>query len=163
MKLKKTLWSWFVQLVILMVIVVAFGLWQSRDAIEGKAPLLHGQLLSGAALLPSQLEGKPYMVHFWATWCPICGLEDQSVNAVAKKYRVITIATTSGDAKEIDQYMKAEGLNFPVLLDESGDIGRSWGVKGVPSSFFINAQGDIESVQIGYTSELGMLFRLWLL
>lgn len=158
---KQKLLLWSRDLVILFILLALLGWWQARDTVKGEAPLLHGQLLDGSALIPTQYIGKPIMIHFWATWCPICRLEDQSIHNVAEKYPVITVATTSGSAKEIQQYLDQEGLVFPVLMDESGDIGREWGLKGVPATFFVDSQGDIRSAQIGYTSELGMLARLW--
>ncbi|NQY94051.1 MAG: protein disulfide oxidoreductase, partial [Campylobacteraceae bacterium] len=35
---------------------------------------------------------KPVLVHFWATWCPICKFESPNVETISKDYEVITIA-----------------------------------------------------------------------
>jgi len=62
----------------------------------------------------------------------------------------------------VSQYMRENGLDFPVLLDESGLLSVAWGVRGVPSSFIIDADGQIRHLAVGYTTELGLRFRLWL-
>ena len=108
------------------------------------------------------LRGKPVLVHFWATWCPICRAEDGSIHDLAQDYRVLTVATNSGDAQEIARYMEENNLEFPVLLDESGEMGSRWGVNGVPSSFIVDSAGEIRSVAVGYTTGIGLRIRLWL-
>ena len=51
---------------------------------------------------------------------------------------------------------------MPVLMDEDGEIARSWGVSGVPATFVVNTSGDISHAGMGYATELGMRLRLWL-
>lgn len=40
-----------------------------------------------------------------------------------------------------------------MLLDESGAIGRTYGLRGTPTTYFINAEGVIEDVQVGFISQ----------
>ena len=75
---------------------------------------------------------------------------------------VITVATTSGSADEVTAYLHEAGLVMPVLMDEDGEIARSWGVSGVPATFVVNTSGDISHAGMGYATELGMRLRLWL-
>jgi thiol-disulfide isomerase/thioredoxin len=105
---------------------------------------------------------RPVLVHFWAEWCPICRLEQDSIDALAQDYRVISIATRSGDAAAVRAFMRREGLRFPVLLDEDGAIARAWGVGGVPASFVIDPAGQVAHAMVGYTSGMGFRIRLWL-
>ena len=58
--------------------------------------------------------------------------------------------------------MQDNQLTFPVMLDTSGELAQSFGVKGVPASFILDTNGEITFVESGYSSELGLRVRLWL-
>ena len=40
-------------------------------------------------------------------------------------------------------------MTFPVLLDAKGDITRSYQVRGLPTSYFVDQDGVIVGVQVG--------------
>jgi hypothetical protein len=84
------------------------------------------------------------------------------VESIAQDYPVVKIASWSEGAAEVKKYMQDNELTFPVMLDTSGQLARSFGLKGVPASFILSPSGAIESVQSGYTTEAGLRFRLWL-
>ena len=153
---------WLLELALIALVLVGIHWWQTRGAPSGPAPALAGQLLDGSTMNLALEGGRPVLVHFWAEWCPICRLEQGSIQSLSADYRVISVATTSGDAAEVRAYMAQEGLSFPTLVDEAGDVGRDWGVKGVPASFVIDADGQVAHVSVGYTTELGLRLRLWL-
>ena len=153
---------WTRDRVLIGVVLLAFSWWQTRDTARGAAPELVGQLLSGRLVEVKEYKGKPLLVHFWAVWCPVCRFENSSIDDLAGDYPVLTIATTSGAARKVGLFMEREGLTFPVMLDEQGEIAREWGVTGVPVSFIVDAQGNIIHVTSGYTSEMGLRARMWL-
>ena len=127
---------------------------------RGEAPPLAGAALDGRPMSLQAHAGAPVLVHFWATWCPICRFEDGSIDNLADDYQVITVASTSGNAQEIAEYLEEQGVDFPVLLDESGDLARLWDVVGVPATFIVDSQGRIDYATRGYSSELGLRVRL---
>ncbi|WP_456377476.1 protein disulfide oxidoreductase [Thiolapillus sp.] len=153
---------WAIDILLVLVVIFAVHLWQTRDLPVGSAPKLQGTMLTGETKRLEDYRGKPVLVHFWATWCPVCRLEEGSIDSLAEDYPVLTIATNSGDAEEIRKHLADNGLSFPVLMDESGVIGADWGIRGVPSSFIVDAQGQIRHVAVGYTTELGLRLRMWL-
>lgn len=161
-KRRRPLWRWVRDLSLLLLVFLAIQWWQTRDALSGPAPAMAGQLLSGETISLDEYRGRAVLVHFWATWCPVCRLEAGAIDAVADHWPVITLATSSGDAEEILAYLAEEQLNFPVLLDERGDVARAWGIRGVPTSFILDGDGLIRSVQVGYSTSLGLRARLWL-
>ena len=149
---------------VLLVVAVDYGvhLWQTRDAPSGPAPALAGPLLDGAAFDLSRERGRPVLVHFWASWCPVCGLQDGAVASVARRHRVVTVALQSGGAGEVRRHLREAGVEFPVILDPDGSLAARWGVRGVPTSFVIDGSGRIRFVEVGYTSGIGLRSRLWL-
>jgi len=163
MKLKK---SKFIKIsrdiAILFVIFMAIGLYMKRNAVSGQSPMIQGVLLSNAPVSLVQLRGKPVLIHFWATWCRICRYEQDGIDDIARDYQVVTVSMSSGTKKEVQTYMLNNGLTFPVLNDPDAVLSKRYGVKGVPASFILDAQGKIRFTEIGYTSEWGLRFRLWL-
>ena len=159
---KRPRWlRWLRDIVLLILALTALQWWQARDLAKGPAPALVGHLLDGSPyqLVPS--EG-PVLVHFWASWCPVCRVEQDSIASIAADRPVMTVATTSGSVEEVAAYLSGEGLEMPVLMDESGEIARSWGISGVPASFIVDSAGNIRHASVGYATETGLRLRLWL-
>lgn len=104
--------------------------------------------------------GSPVLVHFWATWCPVCRLSDHSINALAEDFEVVTVAMQSGSAGEVAKHLRQEGLSFPTIADPSAEIASRWGVAGVPTSFVLDGKGYIRFATVGHTTEWGLRGRL---
>ncbi len=153
---------WAMDVFLVFVVVFAVQAWQTRNMPVGEAPPLEGVLLDGTPVSLADYQGAPVLVHFWATWCPVCRAEEGSLNSIARDHPVLTVATTSGTAAEVGKYLAENSLDFPVITDESGLMGVAWGIRGVPASFIIDADGNIRHLSVGYTTELGLRFRLWL-
>jgi thiol-disulfide isomerase/thioredoxin len=160
---KSRLKKWAIEILVFVIVVAGIRAWQQRDMVSGVAPPLQGTTLAG---LPYKLPAhpdKPVLVHFWATWCPICRTEQGAIDAIAKDHpETITVAMQSGSAIEVSRFMREQKLSFPALNDSDGGISRAWGVNGVPASFIISPDGKIRFVEVGLTSGIGLRFRLWL-
>jgi len=58
------------------------------------------------------------------------------------------------ESREAAQAFRDEfGLTFPILLDESGWVGRVYQVTGTPTSFFLDRVGVIVERRLGYMNE----------
>ena len=133
-----------------------------RNLIDGPVPEIQGTLLDGQPVQYQTFQGKPLLLHFWATWCRVCKLEQDSINAISKDHNVLTIAMSSGNDKEVKSFLEQNGLNFPVIVDEDGAIAKQFGVSGVPTSFIIDPNGNITFTEVGYTTNWGLRLRLWM-
>jgi thiol-disulfide isomerase/thioredoxin len=161
-RLKKRLPRLLLELLLLLVFVIALEAFLSRDAVSGRAPSFSGTTLGGEPFALEQLRGAPAVVHFWATWCPVCNLEQGMVDSLAADYPVITVAMQSGEEQEVAAYLAEQGVDYPVLNDPQGSLSRRYRVSGVPASFILDGNGEVRFVTRGYTSGLGMRLRLWL-
>jgi len=150
-----------IEALILVVVIVGIRAWQQRDVVSGSAPSLAGKLLDGSAcVLPDR---RPVLVHFWATWCPVCSAEQGSIQSIAQgDYAVVTVAMQSGSPADVAKHLAEQRLDFPVLNDPDGRVSAAWGVHAVPASFIVDRDGRIRFVEIGYTTEIGLRLRLWL-
>ena len=149
---------------LLLVLAVYFAVrtYMQYDLVKGSAPSLQGNLLSGEMVNLQSLRGQAVMVHFWANWCKVCKLEQNSIDAISKDHTVITVAMNSGAEAEVKKYLVENALSFPVIVDADSSISNRFGVKGVPTSFVIDADGNIAFTDVGYTTEAGLRLRLWL-
>ena len=160
---KKTLMRNITQVLIVLVVFLAIRTYLTQGSIKsGTAPVFAGQLLDGSMFQLEDFRGKPALVHFWATWCKICALNDGAIDGLAEDLQVITVAMESGGKKEVGEEMKQRGLSFPVYVDGLGKLANKYQVKGVPTNYIIDAKGNIRYVEVGYTSGWGLRFRMWL-
>ncbi len=150
---------WLLEIGLLLLVFFGVRAWMTQDLAAGPTPPLNGLTLDGQ---PVQLAGdQPVLVHFWATWCPVCRTQEGTIDAIARDHRVITVALQSGEAAELRHHLEAEGLSLTVIPDPEGRIAAAWGVTGVPASFVVR-DGTIRFREKGYTSGPGLRARLWL-
>ena len=136
--------------------------YMQRDLPSGPVPSIQAMTLTGSQFDIATPRKGPLLIHFWASWCPICHLEQNGIQAISRDYPVISIAMNSGDAMEVKQFLLKQGLDFPVINDPAGDIAQHFGVIGVPVSFVVDDRNQIRYVERGYTTEWGLRLRLWL-
>jgi thiol-disulfide isomerase/thioredoxin len=157
--------SWLVNILVILAMFAGVQWWRARPLASGPAPALAGILLDGIPFTLEEMRQtggeRPILVHFWATWCPICRLGQDGIDTIARDHPVITVALQSGDAPEIRSYMGKEGLGFAVLPDSDGTLAAVWGVTAVPASFVVDPTGHIRFATVGHTTEPGLRARLW--
>jgi len=146
------------EVLLIVIVIVAVRTYQQRDTLTGDAIPLNGQLVDQSQINWQDYEGKPLLLHFWATWCPICKIEEGSIQSISEDYNVLTVSSWSDDT---EAYLKEKGLNFKTLVDSNGVWANRYGIKGVPASFIIDPNGKIEFIETGYSSEIGLRLRLW--
>ena len=105
------------------------------------------------------VKDKPLVVHFWATWCPICKVEAPNIQKLSDDFEVITIAVQSGTKKEIENYLDEQKLNFKVINDEDGYYSREFNIKAFPTTFIYDKNKDLKFSEVGYTSTFGLYVR----
>lgn len=153
-------WRWVREVVI--AIVFAVRLYQQRDLPSGRAPALSGSALDGTRVSLDDYRGKPVLLHFWASWCGVCSAEQGNIDAVASDLPVLSVASHSGSAQQVAAYVSEHGIKSRVIVDESSALARRFGVRAYPTSFVLDAEGEIRHVEVGYTTELGLRARMWL-
>ncbi|MBS1139270.1 MAG: cytochrome biosis protein [Proteobacteria bacterium] len=110
----------------------------------------------GAEHFPAAYFGKPLVVRFWADWCKYCEGEMKAIETVyqANKGKLQVLAINAGqDKATINAFIKKIGVTYPALLDENSAIARSYGVIGLPTTFFIDAKGIVRGKIVGEADE----------
>ena len=165
----KQLWNkpWIKNGLTALLFLVAFMLLRpimQGDVIHGQAPQMQVQTLTGKTidLQAVNRQGKPVLVHLWATWCPICSLNQEGIESLSEDYTVINIATQSTDDQQLLVYARENEMNPDIIVN---DLDGKWmaifGAKAVPANFVIAPSGEISFVEVGFTTEWGLRLRLW--
>ncbi len=154
--------KYLLEVLVLVVVLLVAEAFLTRDAVRGPAPPFQAQTLDGGSFDLAEMRGRPAVIHFWATWCPVCDLEQGMVERLARSHPLISVAMQSGTEEEVAEWMAGRGVAYPVVNDPAGELAGRYGVTAVPASFVLDRQGRVRFVTRGYTSGLGMRARLWL-
>ncbi|WP_245232504.1 protein disulfide oxidoreductase [Thiorhodococcus minor] len=159
----KSRWrGWAVNILLIALVFGGVQWWKARPLAHGQAPALAGMDLAGQRLDLRDYRGEPVLVHFWASWCPVCRLVDGAVASIAEDHPVITVALQSGGPPEIRAFLREAGLDLPVIPDAYGEVSSRWGVAGVPATFVIDGDGQIRYATVGASTGPGLRLRLWM-
>ena len=117
----------------------------------------------------SDYKGKKVYLKFWASWCSICLASLPDTDELAKEesddYIILTVISPGqkGDqAEEAFQkwYQGLDYKNLPVLLDPSGQLLASYGVRSYPTQAFIDKEGKLVKTQPGFMDKETILENL---
>ncbi len=143
--------------------LIWFGVraWQQRDMASGPLPVTTLPALDGQIIRLDALP-RPYLIHFTASWCPICRLQHETMRALSQEYTVIQIITQSGDRRQALAFARQHGMKLPLTVnDPDGRLLALFGSRAVPADFFVGRNGTIVLHEMGYTSGIGYRLRLW--
>jgi thiol-disulfide isomerase/thioredoxin len=117
------------------------------------APDFEFSNLDGERMRLSDFRGQVVFLNFWATWCAPCRIEMPEIMTIQEKYadQVAVIALNNGEAhRPASRFIDNLELNFAaVAMDPTQEIVRRYQVYGMPTSFFIDAEGVITRVHEG--------------
>ncbi len=129
----------------------------AASSVQGNAPDFALVSLTGKTYRLSDLRGKPVVLNFWATWCPPCKAEMPLLEREAARLQgqVVFLAINFGEPKEmVEIFQENMGFqNLILLVDEKGIAGRKYGVQALPTTFFVDAQGNIAAQHMGILDE----------
>jgi cytochrome c biogenesis protein CcmG/thiol:disulfide interchange protein DsbE len=100
----------------------------------------------------SELRGKVVIVNFWATWCIPCRQEMPDLQKIADERggTIVVLGVNKLEALEaIVPFAKELGVGFTLITNPSGDISESYGIRNLPTTFFIKADGTVGEWKLG--------------
>lgn len=107
-------------------------------------------------------NSKPLMIHFWATWCPICKAEASNIQRISEHFQVISVAVQSGNDIAIKEYQEKNNINFMVINDKESTFANQLGVSVFPTTLIYNKNKQVVFSDVGYTSTWSLFLKmLW--
>lgn len=117
--------------------------------------------LDGETYSLQSLNGKPVLLNFWASWCGPCRTEAPELVSLYETYKgkieIYAINVTASDSVEgAKAFVEEFGFEFPVLLDETAETAKKYGIRPIPTTFFVNGEGMIVDKVIGPLDQKSM-------
>jgi cytochrome c biogenesis protein CcmG/thiol:disulfide interchange protein DsbE len=115
-------------------------------SVGDEAPDFELNTLDGETIRLSDLRGTPVVLNFWASWCTPCRAEFPLLRNAHRsadgEFAVVGVDTGDirGDGR---QFARDQRADWPNGFDVDGAVARSYGVIGLPQTFFIRADGTI--------------------
>lgn len=117
----------------------------------------------------SDYRGKTVVLNFWATWCPYCVKEMPYLQNLYEEYGsnqedlvILGVANPKSDGvefandisqPEVEAFLEKEGYTYPVLMDLKGQVFGTYGVTSLPTTWFIDKNGNLYGVVGGGMTE----------
>ncbi|WP_066640130.1 TlpA family protein disulfide reductase [Desulfolucanica intricata] len=108
----------------------------------------------------SDFAGTPVVLNFWASWCPPCKSEMPHFNKVYAEVKdnIAFMMVDAVDGQRETQakgqmYIAEQGYSFPIYFDNEQDAAYAYGISSIPTTLFIDADGNIITAYQGAIDE----------
>lgn len=109
-------------------------------------------LNSSGRISLAALRGKPVVLNFWASWCAECKAEFPLLAEITHKHPGVAVVGITYNDLAFDARRFALDHHATWHLAKGGDgdpVGRAYGVRAIPQTFFIDRAGVIRARAFG--------------
>lgn len=130
------------------------------------APPFGVMTMDGQHITMDSLAGKVVLIDFWATWCGPCRNALPHMRQIAKKFDgqplVVLSISLDTDADKWKTFVNENQMTWLQYRDGGfgGDLARLFGVKAIPATFSIDADGVLEDQHVGDAEIEGKLKKM---
>lgn len=122
------------------------------------APRIELRALDGEERTLRPADGKLLVVNFWATWCEPCREEARELQSFYEKHgdrvEIFAVNLTARDRlADVQAFATEHGLRFPVLLDRDSQAADAYHIAGLPTTYWIDANGIVAGRNVGPVDE----------
>jgi thiol-disulfide isomerase/thioredoxin len=123
--------------------------------------------LDGPSVRLSDFRGKVVVLNFWTTWCTACigempelvelqkrdgdhlAILGTSLDFVPNDDQVAKLPSPGEIRAKVARVVRQRGINYTVLLDETGAVGARFNGGELPATVIIDAEGNVRRRFIG--------------
>jgi cytochrome c biogenesis protein CcmG/thiol:disulfide interchange protein DsbE len=125
----------------------------SAATVGQPAPAFTLSDIDGNSISLTDFAGKPVLINFWNTGCPPCRDEIPYLQQVYDENigtELVMLTINIGESADtVKDFFQDRNLSLPVLFDTDITVARTYGVLGIPTTFFIDKEGIIRAKVIG--------------
>lgn len=117
------------------------------------APEVALEFFDGTTAALADFEGRPVVLNFWASWCPACIAEMPDFEAVHQRFTddVVFLGVNLQDVSRetAQRFVDDTGVTYRIADDTTGEIYSLFGGFAMPTTVFIDADGNVVGRQDG--------------
>jgi cytochrome c biogenesis protein CcmG/thiol:disulfide interchange protein DsbE len=125
---------------------------QGEASLAGRRAKDFPLQIAGATHL-ADLRGKVVVLNFWASWCPPCLEETQSLNHlqqdIAARGGVVLGMSVDEDQAAYEKFLVDNHVVFPTYRDASKKSAAEYGTSMFPETFLIDREGRLARKIVG--------------
>jgi cytochrome c biogenesis protein CcmG/thiol:disulfide interchange protein DsbE len=105
----------------------------------------------------TELEGMPFVLNFWASWCVPCreeapvlqrGWERHGPDGIL--YVGLNMQDVSDDARA---FLEEFAITYPTIREPDKETATAYGATGIPETYFVSGRGEVVAHVIGVVSD----------
>ena len=160
--------SLLINAAVIVAVFLGVTAYQTRNMLPAggvAAPELRGTTLAGEPYDLADTGSRPALVYFFAPWCKVCAASAGNLDRLRRwrsesELEMVAVALDWGSVEAVSAYVERHGLDLPVVLGDAGVAG-NWQIYAFPSYYVLDSEHRIVRRDVGYSSQLGLLWRAW--
>ncbi|MGH8057753.1 MAG: peroxiredoxin family protein, partial [Candidatus Entotheonellia bacterium] len=110
--------------------------------------------VEGRSVRLRELRGKLVLLNFWATWCAPCRIEMPSMERLYQTFKkaefaLLAVSIDRQGTQMVRPFVEELKLTFPILLDQTMEVSRQYGLRGLPTTYLIDPEGRLIGAAVG--------------
>lgn len=147
--------AWTVLGAVIVLLMVVFLPRFGSDPTLSASPLIGNpvpdvtveDVADGSPIALRSLEGRIVVVNFWAPWCIPCREEHAVLIAAAEAFATADVMVLGvvyqSEIGDVNRFLDELGRGYPAAIDPGSRAAISFGVRGVPETFFVDGSGTV--------------------
>jgi thiol-disulfide isomerase/thioredoxin len=129
----------------------------ASESTAGRLTVSGSDVVTDKDVSLAEFAGKPVVLTIWASWCPGCNAEARTLASFAEEHPEaaffgVDFQDTKEDARS---FYRRYGWRFPSVFDPDGRIANKLGMRGTPTTIFLDADHREVARLVGETDEAG--------